>query len=85
MITRVNNKEVEVQCANYEICGSWFTIKDLEVKTWDVCKKCDLCYNTRLYIADHKKCNLCFKIKRCVSIPSSSNYLCINHFKLLKQ
>lgn len=84
MITRVNNKEVEVQCANYEICKTWINSKDLEVKTWDVCKNCDTYYNNRLCFIDNKKCDICSKIRRCASVPNCSNYVCVKHFKQFK-
>ena len=85
MITRVIEKDVEIQCANYEICKTWINSNELEVKTWNVCKNCDIKYNNKLYFVNNKKCETCSKIKRCISIPNSSNYLCIDHFKLFKQ
>ena len=77
----INDTSIEVQCANYEICKTWFKIKDLRVQTWNVCENCDIKYNTKLCFVNNKICTTCFGIKRCVSIPKCANYVCIKDFK----
>ena len=81
IITRVIDKDVEVKCENFEICKSWIRMKDLDIKTWNVCTTCEVNYKTKLFFINNKRCNHCFRIKRCVSVPSSSEYICIDHFK----